>query len=52
MRYIADFDIPVAANLDEMSYGQQKKVLISFALATNAALILMDEPNQWAGYPE
>jgi ABC-2 type transport system ATP-binding protein len=27
-----------------MSYGQQKKLFISFALATNAALLLMDEP--------
>ena len=44
MKYAVDFDIPVAANLDEMSYGQQKKALISFALATNAALVLMDEP--------
>jgi ABC-2 type transport system ATP-binding protein len=27
-----------------MSYGQKKKVLISFGLATNASLLLMDEP--------
>jgi len=39
-----DFEIPASARLDEMSYGQQKKVLISFALATNASLLLMDEP--------
>lgn len=44
MRYAVDFGILVEARLDEMSYGQQKKALISFALATNAALILMDEP--------
>jgi ABC-2 type transport system ATP-binding protein len=43
-RYIADFGIPVDARLDEMSYGQQKKALISFALATNTPLLLMDEP--------
>jgi ABC-2 type transport system ATP-binding protein len=43
-RYIADFAIPPEARLDEMSYGQQKKALISFALATNAPLLLMDEP--------
>jgi len=39
-----DFEIPASARLDELSYGQQKKVLISFALATNASLLLMDEP--------
>jgi ABC-2 type transport system ATP-binding protein len=38
------FDLLVNARLDEMSYGQQKKVLICFALATNANLLLMDEP--------
>src|SRR5580765_1313671 len=27
-----------------MSYGQKKKVLISFGLATNVSLLLMDEP--------
>jgi ABC-2 type transport system ATP-binding protein len=43
-RYIADFAIPPEARLDEMSYGQQKKALISFALASNAPLLLMDEP--------
>ncbi len=43
-RYIREFGIPETARLDEMSYGQQKKCLISMALATNAPLLLMDEP--------
>jgi ABC-2 type transport system ATP-binding protein len=43
-RLAADFDIPRETSLHEMSYGQQKKLLIAFALATNAALLLMDEP--------
>jgi ABC-2 type transport system ATP-binding protein len=43
-RYLREFDIPTETQLDEMSYGQQKKALIAFALATNAPLILMDEP--------
>lgn len=43
-RYIREFDVPVTARLSEMSYGQQKKTLIAFALATNAPLLLMDEP--------
>jgi ABC-2 type transport system ATP-binding protein len=43
-RIVLDFGIPMNARLDEMSYGQQKKLLISFALATNAAILLMDEP--------
>jgi ABC-2 type transport system ATP-binding protein len=43
-RIMKDFGIPSDIRLDEMSYGQQKKALISFALATNASLLLMDEP--------
>jgi ABC-2 type transport system ATP-binding protein len=42
--YCTAFDIPVSSTMQRMSYGQKKKVLISFALATNAALLLMDEP--------
>jgi ABC-2 type transport system ATP-binding protein len=42
--YMALFQIPVDSTLQNMSYGQKKKVLISFALATNAKLLLMDEP--------
>jgi len=43
-RLIKDFDIPADTRLHEMSYGQQKKLLIAFALATNVRLLLMDEP--------
>ena len=40
----AGFELPTDGRLDQLSYGQQKKALISFALATNTALLLMDEP--------
>jgi len=43
-QYMLLFEIPVKSTLQNMSYGQKKKVLISFALATNARLLLMDEP--------
>lgn len=43
-RFIAEFDIPSDSTLQKMSYGQKKKVLISFGLATNASMLLMDEP--------
>lgn len=42
--YITVFQIPADSTLQNMSYGQKKKVLISFALSTNARLLLMDEP--------
>lgn len=41
---LREFDIPTDCTLQEMSYGQKKKVLISFGLACNTALLLMDEP--------
>ncbi len=42
--YTHEFSIPTFDKLHELSYGQQKKVIISLALATNAPLLLMDEP--------
>jgi ABC-2 type transport system ATP-binding protein len=43
-QYLKEFEIPVENTLQNMSYGQKKKVLISFGLACNTALLLMDEP--------
>ena len=43
-KYLQEFDVPRSGSMQEMSYGQKKKVLISFCLATNVSLMLMDEP--------
>ena len=43
-RYLAGFELPAALNLKSLSMGQKKKVVMCFALATNASLLLMDEP--------
>lgn len=43
-RYITEFEVPRDNKLQDMSYGQKKKVLISFGLATNTSVLLMDEP--------
>ncbi len=43
-QYLKEFDIPLENTLQSMSYGQKKKVLISFGLACNTDLLLMDEP--------
>lgn len=43
-QYLEEFEIPKENTLQKMSYGQKKKVLISFGLACNTALLLMDEP--------
>jgi len=43
-RTLQEFEIPKDIRLNELSYGQQKKAVISFALSTNPGLLLMDEP--------
>lgn len=43
-KYVAEFNIPISGSLQNMSYGQKKKVLISLGLATNTSVLLMDEP--------
>jgi len=49
--YLTEFDIPVKNTLQRMSYGQKKKVLISFALATRVKVLLMDEPTNGLDIP-
>jgi ABC-2 type transport system ATP-binding protein len=43
-QYLTDFEVPLTHRLQQMSYGQKKKVLISLGLATNAPVLFMDEP--------
>jgi ABC-2 type transport system ATP-binding protein len=48
---LRELHIDPAKNLNELSYGQRKKFLIAFALATNARLLLMDEPTNGLDIP-
>lgn len=50
-KYISEFDIPEKNKLTGMSYGQKKKVLIAFALATQTKVLLMDEPTNGLDIP-
>lgn len=50
-RFLSEFDIPKEHKLQDMSYGQKKKVMISFALATQAKVLLMDEPTNGLDIP-
>lgn len=50
--YLTEFEIAGAPNyLDKLSHGQKKKVLISFALATNTQILIMDEPTNGLDIP-
>jgi len=49
--YLRELDVPSMAQLTALSYGQQKKVLIAFALATNTSLLVLDEPTNGLDIP-
>jgi len=46
-----DFEIEENKSLKTLSYGQKKKFLIAFGIATNCSLILMDEPTNGLDIP-
>ncbi len=50
-RLMTEFDVNGNFKFSKLSYGQQKKALIAFSLATNTKLILMDEPSNGLDIP-
>lgn len=49
--YLGEFGLTDTQKLSEISYGQKKKVLIGFGLATNTPILLMDEPTNGLDIP-
>ncbi|MBX0333408.1 ABC transporter ATP-binding protein [Pontibacter sp. HSC-14F20] len=50
-RYLSEFEVPAHAVFSKMSFGQQKKAIIAFGLATNTSVLLMDEPTNGLDIP-
>lgn len=50
-KYIKEFEITNDKNLTNYSYGQKKKFLIAFGLATQTSVLLMDEPTNGLDIP-
>lgn len=50
-RLINDFELPEGKSLHQLSYGQKKKFLISFALSTRCRLLILDEPTNGLDIP-
>jgi ABC-2 type transport system ATP-binding protein len=50
-RYLREFELPSAGNLVALSHGQQKKFLLAFGLASQARLVLLDEPTNGLDIP-
>lgn len=51
IRYLALFEMDINVNLGALSMGQKKKVFMSFALASNTSLLIMDEPTNGLDIP-
>jgi ABC-2 type transport system ATP-binding protein len=49
--YLSEFEVPAQAVLTALSFGQQKKFMIAFALAANTSLLVMDEPTNGLDIP-
>jgi ABC-2 type transport system ATP-binding protein len=50
-QYLRALDVDIDAVMDKQSYGQQKKAMIAFGLATNTGLMIMDEPTNGLDIP-
>jgi ABC-2 type transport system ATP-binding protein len=51
VEHLREFEIDSSKRLTEMSYGQKKKFLLAFGLASRARLLLMDEPTNGLDIP-
>jgi len=49
--YLKILDVDPLAKMDNLSFGQQKKAMIAFGLATNTGLLIMDEPTNGLDIP-
>ncbi|MEL6305492.1 MAG: ATP-binding cassette domain-containing protein [Bacteroidota bacterium] len=48
---LKEFKVPQHGLLSKLSYGQKKKVLLAFGLASSTSLLLMDEPTNGLDIP-
>lgn len=51
IKYLHYFEMDQEVDLGALSMGQKKKVFMSFALATNTSLLIMDEPTNGLDIP-
>ena len=49
--FLGEFELTTEKKLSELSYGQKKKFLIAFGLASRCRLLLMDEPTNGLDIP-
>ena len=49
--FLGEFGLDKSKNLQKLSYGQKKKVIIGFGLASNSKLLILDEPTNGLDIP-
>ena len=50
-KHLAELQVDAGSKLNKLSFGQQKKFVIAFALACNTDVLLMDEPTNGLDIP-
>jgi ABC-2 type transport system ATP-binding protein len=50
-KYLENLDVSIPNKLSALSFGQQKKFIIAFALSCNTQMLLMDEPTNGLDIP-
>ena len=50
-QYAKELDVDISRKFTELSFGQKKKAMLAFGIATNAKLILFDEPTNGLDIP-
>jgi len=50
-KYLSEFQLEVDGKLDKLSFGQKKKVMLSFGLAAHTPVLLSDEPTNGLDIP-
>lgn len=50
-KYLTEFEINDNSKLNSLSYGQKKKFLIAFGLATSTQILILDEPTNGLDIP-
>jgi ABC-2 type transport system ATP-binding protein len=51
LAYLDDLEVSQTGKLSDLSFGQQKKFIIAFALACNTSLLILDEPTNGLDIP-
>lgn len=51
LHFTKELELPLDKKLTILSYGQKKKFLVAFALASNCSLLLLDEPTNGLDIP-